>query len=509
MILIELVAAIDAVGTVATFCLSDSKFVTTPADTPPNVAFLDALMNPGSIGLHAYSDGKTTGGTTKLETGEIVIANIDGQFDDWLNYSFDGRPVTIRTGTGGAYPGAFQTLFVGTVESIEADWGQITIRLRDKQYLFSQPTLVTRYAGTNVLPAGFEGAPTDIMGKVKPRCYGAVFNVPAVQVNTAKLTYQINDGAVSAISAVYDKGLALTFSADFATKELLQASAPAAGAFNTCLAEGFFQLGAIAAGLVTADVVQGASAADRTVGQVLRNIALAGALTAGEVADPDVAALDVVSSAVVGIWLDSDSTTNQSAMDQVASSIGAWFGFDGNGVLRMGVLAEPVGTPVLDLGESEAWEAIERRPARDSGIPVWRVTMNYARIWSVQTSDLAGAVLADRRAYLALASRSVVSTSIDVKTKYLLATDMTVDGLLAVANDAATEAARQLALQKVRRDIFDVPVSIDVFDGRTPSLMSVVRLTLPRFGLDAGKLFRLIGIRLELTTNQAILTLWG
>jgi hypothetical protein len=182
MILIELVAAIDAVGTVATFCLSDSKFVTTPADTPPNVAFLDALMNPGSIGLHAYSDGKTTGGTTKLETGEIVIANIDGEFDDWLNYSFDGRPVTIRTGTGGAYPGAFQTLFVGTVESIEADWGQITVRLRDKQYLFSQPALVTRYAGANVLPLGFEGAPTDIMGKVKPRCYGTVFNVPAVQV---------------------------------------------------------------------------------------------------------------------------------------------------------------------------------------------------------------------------------------------------------------------------------------------------------------------------------------
>jgi hypothetical protein len=509
MILIELVAAIDAAGTLATFCLSDSKFVTAPSDSPPNVAFFDALLNPGSIGLHAYSDGKTTGGATKLETGEITIANVDGQFDSWLDYSFDGRPVTIRTGTGGAYPGAFQTLFVGTVESIEADWKQITVRLRDKQYLFSQPALVTRYAGTNVLPLGFEGAATDIMGKVKPRCYGAVFNVPAVQVNTAKLTYQVNDRAVAAISAVYDRGLALTFGADFATKELLQVAAPAGGSYNTCLAEGFFQLGAIAAGLVTADVVQGATAADRTVGQVLRNIALAGALTTAEISELDLFSLDAASSAVVGIWLDSDSTSIQSAMDQVAASIGAWFGFDGNGVLRMGVLAEPAGDPVLSLGESEAWEAIERRPARDSGIPVWRVTMNYARIWSVQSSDLAGAVTADRRAYLALASRSAVAFDTDVRSKYLLATDMSVAGLLAFANDATNEAARQLALQKARRDIFDVPVSIDVFNGSTPLLMSVIRLTLPRFSLDAGKLFRLIGIRLELTTNQAILTLWG
>jgi hypothetical protein len=509
MILIELVAAIDAVGKLATFCLSDSKFVTAPSDTPPNVAFVDALLDPGSIGLHAYSDGRTTGGTTKLETGEITIANVDGQFDSWLDYSFDGRPVTIRSGEGGRYPHDFQTLFVGTVESIEATWKAITIRLRDKQYLFSQPALVTRYAGTNVLPLGFEGAPTDIMGKVKPRCYGTVFNVPAVQVNTSKLTYQVNNGAVAAISAVYDRGLALTFGADFATKEALQAAAPAGGAFNTCLAEGFFQLGAIPAGLVTADVVQGVSAADRTVAHVLRGIALAGPLSIAEISEVDVAALDSVSSAVVGIWLDSDATTIQSAMDQVSSSIGAWFGFDGAGILRMGVLAEPAGRPVLDLGEPDAWEGVERRPARDSGIPVWRMTMNYARIWSKQESDLAGAVSAERRAYLALASRSAVVTAIDVKTKYLLATDMVVDGLLAFANDAGPEAARQLALQTPRRDLFDVPVSIDVFGDAPPPLMSVVRLTLPRFGLGSGKLFRLIGFRLALQTNQAILTLWG
>jgi hypothetical protein len=102
MILVEISAAIDAAGTLTTLYLSDDHFITTPADSPPNVAFAQVLQDPGSIGLHAYSDGKTTGGATSLETGEIVVVNVDGQFDNWLNYGFDGRAVTIRYGAGGA-----------------------------------------------------------------------------------------------------------------------------------------------------------------------------------------------------------------------------------------------------------------------------------------------------------------------------------------------------------------------------------------------------------------------
>jgi len=116
MILIEITAAIDAAGTLTTLYLSDNHFVTAPNDTPANVAFKQALKEPGSIGVHAYSDGKTTGGATKLETGEIVVINVDGQFDEWLDYGFDGRAVTIRYGTGGAYPADFQTIFTATPE---------------------------------------------------------------------------------------------------------------------------------------------------------------------------------------------------------------------------------------------------------------------------------------------------------------------------------------------------------------------------------------------------------
>src|SRR3990170_4071395 len=126
MILIELTAAIDAAGTTQTFYVSTDSFITEPTDTPANTAFTPCLIAPGSLGMHAFADGRT-GGATRLETGEIVIVNVDGQFDAWLNYSFDGRAVTIRNGTSGAYPGAFPVVLTGTVESIEADWRRITI----------------------------------------------------------------------------------------------------------------------------------------------------------------------------------------------------------------------------------------------------------------------------------------------------------------------------------------------------------------------------------------------
>jgi len=34
-------------------------------------------------------------------------------------------------------------------------------------------------------------------------------------------------------------------------------------------------------------------------------------------------------------------------------------------------------------------------------------------------------------------------------------------------------------------------------------------VTISRFGLNAGKLFRIIGIRFELGSRRAVLTLWG
>lgn len=522
MIVLELTAAIDAAGTLRTFYVSESAFTTGPADTPAHTSFLPVLLDPGSLGVSAYanssttttnvdgtqSGGGTTGGGTQLQSGEITLTNTDGQFDAWLNYSFDGRPVVIRDGDiGDPYPSGFTQIFVGTIDSIDADWTTLILKLRDKQYLFSLPVLTNTYLGNNALPLGVEGVATDLMGQVKPRVFGTVFQISPKLVNTSKLTYQVNDGAVAAINGVYDRGVVLTAGADFATAALLQASAPAAGTFNTCLAQGYFQLGVQASGTVTADVTQGAGTASRTAAQVLAELGTLAGLSSAEISSADVSALDALNSAVVGIQIDG-STTFQSAMDQISLSVGAWYGFDPVGVLRMGVLTNPAGAPRLSLRDFDFSESIERRAARDNNIPAWKVTMNYGKNWTVLT-DLAGAVPAAMVGYLALANRTAIQFDLTIKAQFKLATEMLIDGLLVDPTAAAAEALRQLNLQKARRDIFDVTISIDLLPAQPLVFLDVIELTVGRFGLDAGKLFRLIGVTYQLATRQVMLTVWG
>ena len=90
----------------------------------------------------------------------------------------------------------------------------------------------------------------------KPLCFGRVFNVTPPMVNTAKLIFQVNDGAVDAVSMVYDHGKELTQGADYANEaDLLDdLLAPAVGFYKVWPAGGYFRLGAIAVGPITVDI---------------------------------------------------------------------------------------------------------------------------------------------------------------------------------------------------------------------------------------------------------------
>jgi hypothetical protein len=174
----------------------------------------------------------------------------------------------------------------------------------------------------------------------------------------------------------------------------------------------------------------------------------------------------------------------------------------------MGRLEAPGGPPVCDLQDLDVLD-IERRPARDGDLPAWSYTVRHSRLWAVQGSDLAAGVGAARRAYLASEYRAERAEDATVKVQRLLAAEETADTLLTSAADAAAEASRRLALFKARRDFFDVTVPADLL--ATPGLRigAVVKLTNLRFGLSAGRLFLVLGLKLELARNRATLTLWG
>jgi hypothetical protein len=331
---------------------------------------------------------------------------------------------------------------------------------------------------------------------------GKVYNISPPQVNTSRLIYEV--GACNAVDAVYDRGLALTKGADYTSQSDMETNAPLAGNFRAWPAGGYFRLGSLATGMITADCTAGANAAARTTAQTLKALALAAGLTAGEISSADVTALDSANSAVIGLWLRDEDTL--AAMDLAAASIGAWYGFDGAGTLRMGRLEAPSGTPAATLNDYDVL-AIERRPPRDASIPVWKLSLKHSRNHVAQPSDLAGAVTAARRELLAQDYLTETASDAAIKTQWLLSGEAEITGSLTAAADAATEASRQLALIKVRRDVFDVTAPLDA--AVSLKLMDVVRVVYPRFGLTSGKDFRVIGIRIELAQQRIVLSLWG
>ncbi len=142
-------------------------------------------------------------------------------------------------------------------------------------------------------------------------------------------------------------------------------------------------------------------------------------------------------------------------------------------------------------------------------MPAWRVKLSYEPNWTVQDSDLAGAVTDARRAWLKLAARTATVDDATVKNKHQLAPEMAFDGLLAVSADASAEAARLLTLYKTRRDRFETRIYATTDALNALDLGAVVRLTHPRYGLSGGKLFRVTGFKTNLANNSADLTLWG
>jgi hypothetical protein len=462
----------------------------------------------------------TTGGASTVSQGDLIIANPDGGLDNLRDFGLAGQTCTILLGDDAAPYSSFVTVIAGRVEQALFDLAEVQIKMRDRLQDLQQPIQPNKYAGSNVLPDGLEGV-ADLKGKPKPMTAGQVLNVTLSCVNTARLEYQVNDGAVFDVPAAYDSGAPLTQGADYTSQADMEANPPAPGGFyRVWKAGGYIRLGASPTGAVTADVLQGATVAARTAAQVSKALVTGtGGIPAGDVSAADVAALDAANPSVVGIWIDSESTFG-AALDQVLGSVGAWYGFDADGQFRMQRVEAP-GTPVVTLRrfglDSDAasgdLDIVDCRFLAtndpDKGVPTWQVTLDYAHNWTVQTDGLAGVVTDAARAFLAVATRSAIATDTSVQIPNPSAVQKTVETLLVNQADAQTEANRVLGLYKVRRDFVEIdtpltPEALQILD-----LGKTVSVVIPRFGYDAGRNMVITGMEYNSATNILILALWG
>jgi hypothetical protein len=515
--LVEVTAWDPVAGAETVLRFSKHGFVTAPTDTPANAHYDPCVETPANFGRFAFKS-YATGGASDLSAGEIVLANADGHLDHLVGLGMDGRQTRILRGPRGAAYSEFTVWMTGTVEIAAPDWRKVTLTFRDWQARFDEQIQPTKYAGSNTgtgaSMTGKEGTSDDIKDAPKPLCYGRVYNVPPVCVNTGKGIFQVHDGTVEAIDGVYDKGKELTWNGvDHASLAALEAASVAGGSYTTCLAEGLFKLGSVPAGTVTVDVegdkTDGVYA--ETAAQIMQRVALTKVgLVAGDLDAAAFTALDAATSAPVGIYIVGEANS-RAVLDALASSIGAWWGFNRQGKLQAKRLEAPSGEAAVSLTKVELLgreDGLSRVPSSTATLPAWQITVRWGRNWCPQDrSDLDATIEEGRKTWAAEEYRSAAAKDEAVKTVHILAQDLTVETMIAQQADAEAEAARLLALYKAERQMWVAKVPSEHVTG--VDLGSIVEIKLPRFGMTDGKLFVVLGLEEDAGTGISELTVWG
>ena len=456
------------------FC-TGTGYSTSPTDTPANTYYEPRVKQPGLFKQVLYTEGATSG-SSKGGYGEIVLVNIDGGLDQLLDIGFDGQLIVVKEGDDSQSLSAFATVITGTCEQLATSWDKITVRLRDNSALLDTPAQLTKYLGNNALPDGVEGT-SDLKSKPKPRLLGAAINMTPPCVNTSLLIYQTSDKGLLAVPAVYDGGVVITVGVSRADVTALSSNAPAAGTFDYILGDvsnpSYFRLGSTPAFGITFD---GTGIGGQTVGQLCKTLAIE-KVGSTKIVEQSIIDLDKASTAPVGFYTGIAEITTAAILDALCASAGAWWGFDNLGIFWCKQLQAPVATQAITTLTQSEIISIDRVATNDGdrGVPPWKVAVQYARNFTVQSSGVAGMIgtgdiltaeatetplSVDRATRLMMEYFSTSVSDTAVQTVHTLAPEISVKTVLNNKTDADAEALRLLNMRKVRRDRLKVKIAL-------------------------------------------------
>lgn len=227
--------------------------------------------------------------------------------------------------------------------------------------------------------------------------------------------------------------------------------------------------------------------------------------------DVSVSVLDSIAPYECGFFLDTTEAIAANVLDQIANSVGAYWGDDRNGLFRIEQIGDPATeTAVATVRDYDMTEPLERLRTQDRGrgIPFWRVALQYARRYTTLSSDFDASVSDAERLRLSTPFDVESYEDAGVRLVHLLSQELIVDTLLQDATDAITEATRQWDLRSVKRDRYQFAVKIDSATVEW-DVGDVIRVEHPRFGLSSGKNFWIIGLQLNPRPQTITVTIWG
>lgn len=456
-VLVEATARVAGVETVR--YLSSANYVTGAADTPANTAYLAVISGGVTITEKLSIDGSAS-----LSFGDIEIGN-NGERDGWLDDIWSNRTVNVHCGDVRWPRADFRLVFAGALAGISSrERSTLNLDLRDKLQRLNTPLSDAKL-----------GSATDNKDRLKPLLFGECHNIEPLLINPATLQYQVHDGAIESIIEVRDNGVPVGHTANLAAGTFTLLAQPVGTI--TCSVQGD-KFGAVYRNTISAlvqRIVTGyGKATDRFI--------------AGDLDAANLAAFESAHTQPVGLYLP-DRTNVLEACAQLAASVGAQLVMSRAGLLRLLKIALPAaGTPTA-VGPAQMAERSLHIADRPELLP--SVKLGYCRNWTVQGTLQTGIPEAHKALF---AQEWLTTTASDstVATNYKLSVEPgQSDTLLLTDANAASEAARRLALWSTQREVMG-------YTG-TPALMleslgGAQTLTHSRFGLAAGVTGQIVGI---------------
>lgn len=501
--------AIASTTTETTLHFATRTFATRSTDAPAHTNIEGRLARGLQLDrrLTSAEDGQF-GSLIETRFGEIELNNSDGALDSYVDqYAADGREIRLKIGaveisaSGRRQVKTFST-FALVYTSVAGGWtfehNVVRLRIESLANRLNRRIQQQVYAGSG----GRQGT-ADMAGRTLPLAFGHCDYVTPQLVDPWILTYQVHAGAINNIGAVYDSGVGVSLTVDYPTYTGLAEAALAPGTYATCVAEGFFRLGSIPVGEVTADV---SGDRDNTTGEYVGTHAAILRMIYRDYAGFLNSELDLTSfttfndaqPAEIGLFLPAgDQSTIIDIAEQIAFSGGAFTGQDRSGLMRIQRLDPPGETANWFFTDRDIPEGgIERETppyGGGRGIPYMSWGVRYGVNWTLQRdSDLATGVSQERRLFLQQEGRYAYSQSSDIALYHRSSSGAPLRQSFFVSQaDAQAEANRLLAFYSYGRALYRVTVKTALF---SMEIGQTARIMYDRWTLRGGKNFVVLAI---------------
>lgn len=472
----------------------------------------------GKVNLHG--DGRSFG-AADVEKGRINIIN-KGERDHLRRYAYFGRLARELVVDDPATPYASAVVLrTGTVEQPVVGNDDVLFRWRGKLSDLDSRWQSSAYPGGTGAGMSTDGA-EGLKDLPRPRLRGYRAQIEPVPTNVSGTLRQISDRQIHGVADGRCRGVPNPVGTRHASLAALKAATPTTGTFDWYAGEngdGAWCLTTVGSqgGVFTLAAWEGATAADRTVAQVWRRIMVEDCgYGATDIADADVAALDLACPWEAGVWAGTGERTKRDVLNDLVSGVAGYFD-DDVGRWRIQYDGAIGGQPVmtlrhlLDNGDDaitgeEPYVSLELVASNDDtrGLPVCAVDVEFApRDRALSDGDLAGDVASSTDSVGGADIRKQLSSQALTATWPSTGKDggivalwgerrLPVKTALRKREDSMALAARLFAVHSAVRDRF---TGVSALTGATIAARpgSVIRVVSKRYGLDAGALLRVNG----------------